>query len=167
MGKVKCEVNPQALASHRQKWWKVVKRETAPASDSAQYILAWRSKDSVDSVGSSQSEAQPGNGRNASPGAAQSGGSKKPGARAVTLQSWNYARQAVAGRVWSREKWGDIKGVRRSDTMGVFFPRTGEKYKSNYGECHWTRYGLKYERLPRGEVWKKVEDKGRCRGVLR
>ena len=62
----------------------LVKRETAPTSDSAQFILAWRSEDSKESVGSSQSEAQPGIGCNAIPGAAQSGGSKRPGARAVS-----------------------------------------------------------------------------------
>ena len=85
--KVKCEVNPPTLASCRQKWWNVVKSETAPTSDSDQYILAWRSKDSVESEGSSQSEAQPGSGCNATPGAAQSGGRKRPGARAGTKQT--------------------------------------------------------------------------------
>ena len=63
----------------------MVKRETTPTSDSAQFILAWRSEDSLETAGSSQSEAQPGSGCNAIPGAAQSGGSKKPGARAITL----------------------------------------------------------------------------------
>ena len=47
-----CEVNSQAIA-------KGVKRETAPSSESAQFILAWRSEDSVESAKSSQSEAQP------------------------------------------------------------------------------------------------------------
>ena len=61
----------------------MVKRETTPTSDSAQFILAWRSEDSVESAKSSQSEAQPGNGCSAIPEAAQKGGSKKPGARAV------------------------------------------------------------------------------------
>ena len=56
----------------------MVKRETTPTSDSAQCILAWRSEDSVESAGSSQSEAQPGNGCSAIPGAAKSGGSKGP-----------------------------------------------------------------------------------------
>ena len=54
----------------------MVKRETTPTSDSAQFILAWRSEDSVESAGSSQSETQPGNGCNAIPGAAQSGAVK-------------------------------------------------------------------------------------------
>jgi len=48
-----------------------VKRETAPSSESAQYILAWRSEDSVESAKSSQSEAQPGNGSSAIPEAAR------------------------------------------------------------------------------------------------
>jgi len=65
----------------------VVKRETAPSSESAQFILAWRSEDSVESARSSQSEAQPGIGCNAIPEAAQSGGSKKPGARAVSKET--------------------------------------------------------------------------------
>ena len=52
----------------------VVKRETAPTSESAQFVLAWRSKDSVESAGNSQCEAQPGIGCNAIPEAAQSGG---------------------------------------------------------------------------------------------
>ena len=56
----------------------MVKRETTPTSDSAQCILAWRSEDSVESAGSSQSEAQPGSGCSAIPGAAKSGGSKGP-----------------------------------------------------------------------------------------
>ena len=33
----------------------MVKRETTPTSDSAQFILAWRSEDSVESAKSSQS----------------------------------------------------------------------------------------------------------------
>ena len=51
---------------------KPVKRETAPSSESAQYILAWRSEDSVESAKSSQSEAQPGSGSSAIPEAARS-----------------------------------------------------------------------------------------------
>ena len=51
---------------------KLVKRETAPSSESAQCILAWRSEDSVESAKSSQSEAQPGNGSSAIPEAARS-----------------------------------------------------------------------------------------------
>ena len=47
-----------------------MKRETAPTSDFAQFILARRSKDSVESAGNSQSEAQPGIGCNAIPEAA-------------------------------------------------------------------------------------------------
>ena len=82
-----CEVNPQAMASHWQSGETLVKRETAPTSDSAQFILARRSKDSVESAGNSQSEAQPGIGCNAIPEAAQSGGSKKPGARAVSQKT--------------------------------------------------------------------------------
>ena len=65
----------------------LVKRETALTSESAQFILAWRSKDSVESASNSQSEAQPGIGCNAIPEAAQSGGSKKPGARAVSQKA--------------------------------------------------------------------------------
>ena len=59
---VKCEVNPPASTSPQQKWRNggetVVKRETAPTSESAQFILAWRSKDSVESARNSQCEAQ-------------------------------------------------------------------------------------------------------------
>ena len=51
---------------------KGVKRETAPSSESAQFILAWRSEDSVESAESSQSEAQPGIGCSAIPEAARS-----------------------------------------------------------------------------------------------
>ena len=184
------------MASHRQKWWNLVKRETAPTSDSAQFILAWWSKDSVESVGSSQSEAQPGSGCNAIPGAAQSGaqsgGSKKPGARAVTQQTWNYARQAASGRVWCkgevgwiwRSTWGKrwvlgkkrerskswVRRRKRRDIIKRFFfggERNRWDYKSKCKECHWTRSGLRYERVQRGGVWKKLEDKGRCGGVLK
>ena len=92
-----------------------MKRETAPTSDSAQFILAWRSKDSVESVGSSQREAQPGSGCNAIPGAAQSGGSISP-ARGQSLQK----RETMQGKRWrggddTRETWGDTMGVRRSE----------------------------------------------------
>ena len=41
----KCEENPQAIPISQVKR---VKRETAPTSDSAQFILAWRSEDSVE-----------------------------------------------------------------------------------------------------------------------
>ena len=41
----KCEENPQAIPISRVKR---VKRETAPTSDSAQFILAWRSEDSAE-----------------------------------------------------------------------------------------------------------------------
>ena len=51
---------------------KLVKRETAPSSESAQCILAWQSEDSVESAKSSQSEAQPGSGSSAIPEAARS-----------------------------------------------------------------------------------------------
>ena len=54
-----------------------MKRKTTPTSESAQFILAWRSKDSVESAVSSQSEAQPGIGCSAIPEAAQSGGIQK------------------------------------------------------------------------------------------
>ena len=74
----------------------MVKRETTPTSDSAQFILAWRSEDSVESAKSSQSEAQPGNGCSAIPEAAQIGGSKKPGARAVSKEAENYASRAAS-----------------------------------------------------------------------
>ena len=74
----------------------MVKRETAPTSESTQFILAWRSKDSVESAKSSQSEAQPGSGRSAIPEAAQSGGMQKPGARAILQTAQNYAQQAVS-----------------------------------------------------------------------
>ena len=92
-----------------------MKRETAPTSDSAQCILAWRSKDSAESVGSSQSEAQPGSGCNAIPGAAQSGGSKSP-ARGQSLNK----RETMQGKRWrggydARETWGDTMGIRRSE----------------------------------------------------
>ena len=70
-----------------------MKRETAPSSESAQFILAWRSEDSVESAGSSQSEAQPGIGCSAIPEAAQSGGSKKPGARAYPKQHKTMRRR--------------------------------------------------------------------------
>ena len=40
-----CEENPQAIPISQVKR---VKRETAPTSDSAQFILAWRSEDSVE-----------------------------------------------------------------------------------------------------------------------
>ena len=92
-----------------------MKRETAPTSDSAQFILAWRSKDSVESAGSSQSEAQPGSGCNAIPGAAQSGGSKSP-ARGQSLNK----RETMRGNRWrggydARGTWGDTMGIRRSE----------------------------------------------------
>jgi len=45
---------PQAIYISRVKR---VKCETAPTSESAQFILAWRSEDSVESAESSQSEA--------------------------------------------------------------------------------------------------------------
>ena len=94
----------------------MVKRETAPTSDSAQFILAWRSEDSVESVGSSQSEAQPGSGCNAIPGAAQSGGSKKPGARAITSIDETMRDRRWRGGDDTREKCGEKKlGVRRSE----------------------------------------------------
>ena len=64
----------------------VAKRETAPTSESAEFILAWRSKDSVESARNSQCEAQPGIGCNAIPEAAQSSGSKRPSARAVSKE---------------------------------------------------------------------------------
>ena len=79
-----CEVKP---SSNGFSLAKMVKRETAPTSDSAQFILAWRSKDSVESASNSQSEAQPGIGCNAIPEAAQSSGSKKPGTRAVSQKT--------------------------------------------------------------------------------
>ena len=41
----KCEENPRAIPISRVKR---VKRETAPTSDSAQFILAWRSEDSIE-----------------------------------------------------------------------------------------------------------------------
>ena len=41
----KCEENPRAIPISPVKR---VKRETAPTSDSAQFILAWRSEDSVE-----------------------------------------------------------------------------------------------------------------------
>ena len=41
----KCEENPRAIPIPRVKR---VKRETAPTSDSAQFILAWRSEDSIE-----------------------------------------------------------------------------------------------------------------------
>ena len=41
----KCEENSQAIPISQVKR---VKRETAPTSDSAQFILAWRSEDSVE-----------------------------------------------------------------------------------------------------------------------
>jgi len=64
-----CEENPQASRISRVKR---VKRETAPTSESAQFILAWRSEDSVESAVSSQSEAQPGIDSSAIPEAARS-----------------------------------------------------------------------------------------------
>ena len=73
-----------------------MKRETAPTSESTQYILAWRSEDSVESKVSSQSEAQPGIGCSAIPEAAQSGGMQKPGARAILQTAQNYAKPAVS-----------------------------------------------------------------------
>ena len=60
---------------------KGVKRETAPSSESAQFILAWRSEDSGESAKSSQSEAQPGIGCNAIPEAAQRAAAAKSPAR--------------------------------------------------------------------------------------
>ena len=44
----KCEENPPAF---RISQVKRVKRETAPTSESAQFILAWRSEDSVEKRG--------------------------------------------------------------------------------------------------------------------
>ena len=41
----KCEENPRAIPISQVKR---VKRETAPTSDSAQFILAWRSEDSIE-----------------------------------------------------------------------------------------------------------------------
>ena len=55
-----------------------MKRETAPSSESAQYILAWRSEDSVESAKRSQSEAQPGSGSSAIPEAARSWRQQSP-----------------------------------------------------------------------------------------
>jgi len=76
-----CEENPQAIHISRVKR---VKRETAPTSDSAQFILAWRSEDSVESAESSQSEAQPGSGSSAIPEAARSW--RQPARREGSIQ---------------------------------------------------------------------------------
>ena len=76
----------------------LVKRETASTSESAQFILARRSKDSVESASNSQSEAQPGIGCNAIPEAAQSGGSKEPGARAVSQKNVRLCEAGGVGK---------------------------------------------------------------------
>ena len=81
----------------------MVKRETAPTSESAQFILAWRSEDSVESAKSSQSEAQPGSGCNAIPEAAQSRGSKKPGDEGSIQR---YLKQMRRGRHRKKKPMG-------------------------------------------------------------
>ena len=65
----KCEENPQAIPISQVKR---VKRETASTSDSAQFILAWRSEDSVEKLKKPPSEAQPDDDSSAILGAAQS-----------------------------------------------------------------------------------------------
>ena len=84
-----------------------MKRETAPSSESTQYILAWRSKDIIESAVGDQGEAQPGNGSDAIPGVAQGGGSKSP-ARGQSLKQVETMRGG-RWRGWrvKGERWGD------------------------------------------------------------
>ena len=82
------EENPRAIRIPRVKR---VKRETAPTSESTQFILAWRSKDSLESAESSQSEAQPGIGSSAIPEAARS--RRQQNARRGNIQ--RYVKQVL------------------------------------------------------------------------
>ena len=83
--------------------------------------ISWlgEAKTAWKSAVSSQSEAQPGSGCSALPEAAQSGSSKKPGARAVTQLTKSYENQKnggeaiVKGKVvkveWNNKCWEEVK----------------------------------------------------------
>ena len=106
-----------------------MKRETAPTSDSAQSILAWRSKDSVESAGSSQSEAQPGSGCNAIPGAAQSGGSRCPARAQAPNKRETMRGERWRGRDEARENWDNNMGL--GEVREVSMSRIRRKVRRN------------------------------------
>ena len=86
---------------------KGVKRETAPSSESAQCILAWRGEDSVESAKGSQSEAQPGIGCNAIPEAARSWRQQKVRREGSIQRYVKLAMRAVSQKDTGGVSWID------------------------------------------------------------
>ena len=100
------EVNPRATHISQVKR---VKRETAPTSESAQFILAWRSEDSVE-----KREKQPRRGsarqwqQRYSRSGTKAAAAVKPGARAVsedTLNLTNFKKGEIQRESIEATRW--------------------------------------------------------------
>ena len=126
-----------------------MKRETAPSSESAQFILAWRSEDSVESAKSSQSEAQPGIGCSAFPEAAR---------------SW---RQQKARREGSIQRYAKLalRAASEKDTRGSKLDRLWQECKfmviSIRSDKRWRRIKRIVRRVNHADFYKRVQIKKR------